>query len=104
MREIYRYGGRGHETLPDENGCMIECGEGRVLAITEVFGQAEFIVGYCRAAIVDAWGVCCIQPFRRVSDAGITRSWAEPGNTELVIFRRVRLHLTQEENWMRRNC
>ena len=102
MREIYRYGGRGHGPRPDETNCLIECAEGRVLAITEVFGHAEFIVGYCRSAVVDAWGVRCIEFFKRVSDPGFTRSWAEPGKAGLVIFRQVRLHLTQEEDWMRR--
>lgn len=103
MREIYRYEGRGRVHRRDEASFHIECDEGRVLTITEAFGNAEFIVGYCRAAIVDAWGVCCIEPFRRVSDPGFTRSWAGRERTGLILFRRVRLHLAVEESWMRRS-
>lgn len=100
MSEIFRYNGRGQELVRDESSYLIECGEGRVITITELFGHAEFIIGYCRSARVDAWGVCCIQPFRRVSDLGFTRSWAEPQRTDLRIYRRVRLNIAEEEKWM----
>jgi hypothetical protein len=100
MREIYRYEGRGRESLADESCYHIECGEGRVLTITELFGHAEFILGYCRSAIVDEWGICCIRPFRRVSDLGFTRSWAEAHKVDLMVFRRVRLNIAVEEKWM----
>lgn len=104
MREIYRYQGRGQKDVSSDTSYLIECENGRVLVVTEVFGKAEFIVGYCRSAIVDGWGVCCIRPFRRVSDLGFTRSWAEPQKADLLVFRRVRLHLSAEEQWMQRSA
>lgn len=101
MSEIFQYLGRGLEPVREEPRYLIECGEGRVLTVTEKFGHAEYIVGYCRSAIVDAWGVRCIQPFRRVSDLGFTRSWAEPRKNDLMIYRRVWLNIAKEEKWMR---
>ena len=102
MRARYSLGGRGHSPA-DPNACLlIETGEGNVLEITARHGNAEFIVGYCRKALADRWGVCAFEPFRRASDPGLTRSWAERFAAGMFNFRGVRLHLTREEEWMRR--
>lgn len=104
MRKNYQFSGRGSKVESDNACHSIECAEGRVLAITEVFGNAEFVIGYCRAAIIDQWGVCCIDAFRRVSNDDLTRTWAEPKKAGLVIFRGVRLRLVGEEAWMLRSA
>ena len=100
MREIFRYSGRPRTV--DDTCYKIECEKGRVLAVTEVYGKVEFVVAYCRAAIIDRWGVTCIDAFKQVSDASLKRTWSEPRKGGLTIFHQVRLHLTQEEDWMRR--
>ena len=87
---------------PNRTITVGECASGRVLAITEMFGQVELIQGYCREAVVDQWGVCCIYPFHRVSDVACTRSWAQQDKESLMIYRRVRVHLVAEEPWMKR--
>ena len=101
MREIYRFYGRGQSPVVQARCCLIETAEGAVLEITEAHGKTELVVAYCRKAIADRWGVCCFEPFRRVSDIGLTRSWAERYSAGMFIFRGVRLHLTREEEWMR---
>ena len=102
MRQIFEYNGRGREYETPRSGYHIECASGRVLAITEMFGQVELILSYCREAVVDQWGVCCIHPFHRVSDVACTRSWAQQDKESLMLFRRVRVHLAAEEPWMQR--
>ena len=102
MRNFYPQGGRGRRQADRNACCMIEAIEGAVLEILERHGNVEFVVGYCRKALADRWGVCCIEPFRRVSDPGLTRTWAEHGTTGLEFFRNVRLRLTREMKWMRR--
>ena len=102
MRRIFEFNGRGQNAETPRSGYHIECASGRVLAITEMFGQVELIQGYCREAVVDQWGVCCIYPFHRVSDVACTRSWAQQDKESLMIYRRVRVHLVAEEPWMQR--
>ena len=65
MRQIFEYNGRGRESETPRSGYHIECASGRVLAITEIFGQVELILSYCREAVVDQWGVCCIHGSQR---------------------------------------
>jgi len=102
MRHIFEYNGRGRKPEAQRSGYHIECANGRVLAITEMFGQVELILGYCRELFVDPWGVCCIHPFHRMSDLECTRSWAQKDKESLTIFRPVRVHLVAEEPWMQR--
>ena len=104
MRNIFEFDGRGRKTETRCTGYHIECASGRVLAITEIFGQVELILGYCKEVVIDRWGVCCIRPFHRVSDVACTRSWAQQDNESLMIFRRVRVHLAAEEPWMQRSA
>lgn len=104
MRRIFEFNGRGQNTETPRSGYHIECAGARVLAITEMFGQVELILGYCREAVIDQWGVCCIHPFQRVSDVACTRSWARQDIRSRMIFRRVRVHLVAEEPWMQRTA
>lgn len=101
MSEIYSFNGRG--IGPATDPYRIDCAEGIVLMVTQAFGPIELVMGYCRAAVIDRWSVRCISPFRRASDLGCNRSWAEPGNPERAIHHTVRLHLTREESWMKWN-
>jgi len=80
---------------------VIECGEGTVLAITVNYGGTGFILGHCRKALIDRWGMYCSDPFRRASDAGLRRSWAEPLQRGMFIFRPSRLEIVAEQDWMR---
>lgn len=102
MRKIFEFNGRGSKTESVCVGYHIGCATGRVLAVTEVFGPVELILGYCREAVVDQWGVCCIHPFHRVSNVDCTRSWAQQDKDSIMIYRRVRVHLEAEEPWMQR--
>lgn len=103
MTEIYRFNGRGHQAVAHDKCYLIETDAGTVLTIIEVYGNAELVVGYCRKALADRWGVYCYDPFRRASDPCLTRSWAEPDPAGMFIFRGVRFHLTREEEWMLRS-
>lgn len=100
MTEIYRFYCRGNPTIPHEKCYLIESDAGTVLTIIEVYGNAELVVGYCRKALADRWGVYCYDPFRRVSDLALTRSWAAEYPDGMHIFRGVRFHLAREEEWM----
>jgi hypothetical protein len=104
MRDFYPHGDRGRSQADRIACCSIEVAEGAVLEITQRHGSVEFVVGYCRKAIADRWGLCCFDSFKRVSDQGLTRSWAEPCPDGLLFFRAAHLRLTREEEWMlRRN-
>ena len=94
--------GLGHKHQ-QENFRMIECAPGTVLAITYSCRGVEFIRGYCRMAIFDEWGLYCDKPFRRASDAAMTRSWAESWKPSLLIFRATRLEIVKEQDWMRQS-
>ena len=102
MPEIYRFHRRGHQEIADDKCYLIESDAGTVLTIVEVHGNAEFVVAYCRKAVADRWGVYCYNIFRRVSDLGLTRSWAKEYPAGKHVFRGVRFHLAREEEWMQR--
>jgi hypothetical protein len=88
-----------------EDPCrVIECAKGTVLAITVNYGGTEFIVGHCRRAMIDRWGMCCDNPFRRASDAALSRNWAEHLKKGMFIFRPARLEIVREQEWMRQTC
>ncbi len=103
MREnSHQFFGRGWGSGRIEDPCrVIECAEGTVLAITVHYGGAEFIHGHCRRAMIDRWGMYCADPFRRASDAALTRYWAEPLTRGMFIFRPCRLEIVTEQEWMR---
>ena len=100
MTEIYRFHCRGHQAIAHDKCYLIESDAGTVLTIIEVHGNADLVVGYCRKAIADRWGVYCYDPFRRASDLCLTRSWAEEYPDGMHLFRGVRFHLAREEEWM----
>ena len=102
MRNIFVFRGRGQDAETPRTGYHIACGTGRVLAVTEAFGPVELIMGYCREAFIDQWGVCCIHPFHRMSDLQCSRSWSRNDKECLMIFRPVQVHLVAEESWMQR--
>lgn len=103
MREnSHPFFGRGSGSAGIEDPCcVIECAEGTVLAITVSYGGTEFILGHCRRALIDRWGMYCDSPFRRVSDAALRRCWAEPLKKGMFIFRPARLEIVSEQQWMR---
>lgn len=102
MRDFYSHGGAGRSQADRNACCMIEATEGAVFEILERHGNVEFVVGFCRKALADRWGICCIEPFRRVSDPGLTRTWAVRSSTALQFFRSARLRLIREQEWMQR--
>ena len=61
----------------------------------------DFVQAYCRKAMIDRWGMFCADPFRRASDAALTRSWAEPIGRSLFLFRPTRFEIVPEREWMR---
>ena len=103
MREnYYQFKGRGLGTgCHDDPYRLIQCGKGSVMVISYRCHGVEFILGYCRKAMIDRWGTYCADPFQRASDAALTRSWAEPAKKSLFLFRPTRLEIVPEQEWMR---
>ncbi|MEY4568765.1 MAG: hypothetical protein RLZZ398_204 [Verrucomicrobiota bacterium] len=101
MTDIFHFQGRGTREIASDRIILIESDEGSVLGITVRYGQAEFMVGYCRKALAERWGIYCDNLFRRASSPDLSRSWADQVTEGAFIFRSVRLHLAREEEWMR---
>ena len=105
MRETTHYfEGRGNGTGSHlDPYCYIRCDEGTVMAIIFNCHGVEFILGYCRNALYDKWGLYCGGVFIRHSDAALTRSWAVAKHRCLFLFRPTRLEFVTEQDWMRRH-
>jgi hypothetical protein len=73
------------------------------MAIIIACHGVEFIVGYCRKALYDKWGLYCGGVFFRESDPALTRSWARSLNKDLFFFKPTRLELVAELEWMRKS-
>lgn len=101
MTDIFHFHGRGTRDIAADSLFLIESDEGSVLGITVRYGQAEFMVGYCRKALADRWGLYCDDIFRRASSPDLSRSWADHWTAGAFFFHRVRIHLIREEEWMK---
>lgn len=103
MREtFFKFRGRGLGTgYHDDPYRYIECKEGTVMTISYECHGVEFIQAFCRRVTMDRWGVFCHDPFRRVTDTGLTRSWAEPIKKGIFMFRPTRIEIIKEQDWMR---
>lgn len=103
MRETtYNFEGRGKGTGSQREPYRhIQCADGTVMAIIFSCHGVEFVLGYCRQALFDKWGLCCGGVFMRESDAALTRSWPVVLKGGLFFFRPVRLELVKEQDWMR---
>ena len=101
MTDIFHFQGRGTREIASDSIFLIEADDGSVLGITVRYGQAEFMVGYCRKALADRWGLYCDKLFRRASNPDLSRSWADQVAGGAFIFRGVRIHLMREEEWMK---
>ena len=102
MKHFRDFAGRGDVTIPDDKYYLLEPDPGAVLLVTQKFSNAEFILCYCKSAIVEKWGCYCFESFRRASDLGFSRSWAERTDSDLMIFHSATVYLVAEEQWMRR--
>lgn len=102
MNDTYQFEGRGSHMMAPGIICLIESAAGHVLAISEMYFGTEFLVCYCRRVQIDKWGAHCQDGFRRRSDPGLTRAWAEKDKADLEIFRRCRIQVIAEEEWMTR--
>ena len=71
------------------------------MAIVYTSHGVDFVQGYCHKALIDRWGIYCHDPFRRASDAALTRCWAEPAKKGLFLYRPTRLEIVREQEWMR---
>lgn len=105
MRQSTHYfEGRGQGTGSHlDPYCCIHCTGGTVMVILHNCHGVEFILGYCRKALYDKWGLYCSDVFTRRSDATLTRSWAVSMNKGLFLFRPTRLELVPEQDWMRQS-
>jgi len=103
MTELFHFQGRGNPQIAADSILLIESDEGTVLGISAQYGCAEFLIGYCRKALADRWGIYCQTPFKRVSSPDCRHAWAEYSCEGWFIFRAVRLHLAREEEWMKRS-
>jgi hypothetical protein len=101
-QQHFQFHGRGKGTgHPEQAARHIRCADGTVMLISFPCHGIEFVLGYCRQATIDRWGVCIHDPFRRASDTGFTRSWAEPFAKSICLFRPIRLEIQREQDWMR---
>lgn len=100
---MFQFQGRGSAAVSDDSLFLLEVDDGSVLAVTQRVGSVEFMLGYCRMAVADKWGVYCHELFRRAYDPGMTRSWAHVEQDGKHLFRGVRFHLMSEEEWMTRS-
>jgi hypothetical protein len=99
---IFPFPGRGRPSANHEDSCrLIECASGTVLAVIVYHRRVGFVHSYCRKALMDRWGIYCDAPFRRMSNAACTRSWAEPLKNGLFVFRAATLEIIAEQEWMR---
>ena len=103
MDHFFDFLGRGDRMIDRDKYFQLQPDPGAVLLLCLPCGRTEFIVGYARSAIVEKWGCYCFGSFRRVSDASLRRSWAEPHEADLMIFRAVSIYLVPEQPWMIRS-
>jgi hypothetical protein len=103
MTELFHFHGRGNPQIAADSIILIEVDEGTVLGISVRCGQAEFMIGFCRMALADRWGIYCQDPFKQVSSTDCRHSWAEYSPGGWFVYHAVRLHLAREEEWMKRS-
>jgi len=104
MKRFYDFSGRGDTSIANDKYYLLEPDPGAVLLVTQTFGKAEFIICYCKSAIIEKWGCYCFDSFRRAYDPGFTCCWAEPTDSDLMIYHSVTVYLVFEEEWMRRRA
>ena len=103
MRQnIYYFSGRGQAAYNPDDYKFLSCSEGTVFAIIHTSHETDFVYGYCRRAHTDRWGVRCVDPFIRGSDATLRESFAVPMDREQFISSPAKLELVVEQDWMRR--
>lgn len=100
MKTFFEFGGRGTDRIAPDSILSLDPDPGAVFLIAAKIGNVEFVIAWCRAAIVERWGCYSIGAFRRVSSPDLKRSWAEPLASELMIYHAVAVHLVSEEPWM----
>jgi len=100
MKRFFEHGGRGDRKIAHDSLFQLEPDAGAVFLITKPVGKTEFVMAYCRSAIVERWGCYCMGTFRRTSSLDLRRSWAEPAESELMIYHAVNVYLVPEEKWM----
>jgi hypothetical protein len=103
MKRFFHFAGRGNGLISDDKYYHLEPDEGAVLLITKRVGKVEFILGFCREAIIERWGCYCMHSFRRASSPDLSRSWSVPEEAELMIYHSVTVYLVREEDWMRQS-
>ena len=98
------FGGRGKGiSKHQEPYRCIRCETGTVMEVIINCHGVEFILGYCRNALWDQWGLYCGDVFVRKSNSSFTRTWAVPLQRGLFFFKPIRLELVEEQNWMRQS-
>ena len=100
MDHFFDFLGRGDSMIARDKYYQLEPDPGAVLLLTQSYRGIEFVVGYARSAIVEKWGCYCFKSFKRVSDSALQRSWAQPHEADLMIYRAVSVYLVEEEPWM----
>jgi len=104
MKHFRDFAGRGDISIAGDKYYLLESDPGAVLLVTQKIGAAEFIVCYCKSAIVEKWGCYCFDSFRRAYDPGFTCCWAERTGSDLMIYHAATVYLVSEEAWMRRRA
>ena len=99
-RPFFEFGGRGTRAIRPSKILHLEPDPGAVLLITKRVRAVEFVLCYCRSAIVERWGVYTIKAFRRACTPDLRRSWPCYLESELMIFHQVDLYLVPHEAWM----
>ena len=88
--------------ISDDKILSLDPNPGAVFMLARTYGNAEFIVAYSRSVLVEKWGCYCIDAFHRVSNLDFSRCWAEPAESDLMIYYSVTVYLVAEEGWMLR--
>jgi hypothetical protein len=100
MKTFFEFGGRGTTRIKHDKMFSLEPNPGAAFLIVRRIHHVEFVLAWCRGAMIERWGCYSFGAFRRVSSADLTRTWAEPVESELMIYHAVSVYLVPEEPWM----
>lgn len=100
MNPFFEYGGRGTAQIARSKIFQLDPNAGAVFLITTRIGKVDFVLAWCRSAMVERWGCYSFGTFVRASSPDLRRSWAMLVESELMIYHAVSIYLVPEEPWM----
>ncbi|MGJ8642072.1 MAG: hypothetical protein ACSHX9_01585 [Luteolibacter sp.] len=100
MNAFFEFNGRGANGIAHDKILQLDPNDGAVFLITTRIGKVEFVMAYCRAAIIEKWGCYTMNAFVRASSSDLCRTWAVPVASDLMIYHAVSIYLVPDEPWM----